>query len=79
VAWDTISDERGEALALTWSDAGGPVVRPPDRRGFGSTLVEHALPGEFAGEARITFAPQGVVCTMRLPLSDRLTIGRHAA
>jgi two-component sensor histidine kinase len=79
VAWKTMSDERGEALELSWSEAGGPIVRPPVRRGFGSTLVEQALPSEFAGEAKLTFPPQGVVFMMRLPLSDRLTIGRHAA
>jgi two-component sensor histidine kinase len=49
------------------------------RRGFGSTLVEHALASEFAGEIEIAFPPQGVVCTMRLPLSGRMTLGRDSA
>lgn len=79
VEWQTIADEHGEALELTWTESGGPIVRPPARRGFGSTLVEHGLASEFAGEIKIDFPPQGVVCTMRLPLSDRLTIRRDAA
>jgi PAS domain S-box-containing protein len=79
VEWARISDERGEAVLLTWAESGGPIVRPPVRRGFGSTLIEHALASEFAGEVQIAFPPQGVICTMRLPISDRLTIGRDAA
>jgi PAS domain S-box-containing protein len=79
VDWQTISDEQGEAVQLTWAESGGPVVRPPVRRGFGSTLVEHALASEFAGEVKIDFPPHGVICRMRLPLSDRLTIRSDAA
>jgi PAS domain S-box-containing protein len=79
VDWETTSHEQGAALLLTWSESGGPLVRPPIRRGFGSSLIEHALASEFAGEIEIDFPPQGVVCTMRLPLSDRLTLGRDAA
>lgn len=70
---------RARPFSWTWSESGGPIVRAPVRRGFGSTLVEHALASEFAGEIKITFPPPGVICTMRLPLSDRLTIGGHAA
>jgi two-component sensor histidine kinase len=79
VDWQTIADEQGEAVRLTWAESGGPVVRPPVRRGFGSTLVEHALASEFAGEVKIDFPPHGVICRMRLPLSDRLTIRSDAA
>jgi two-component system, chemotaxis family, CheB/CheR fusion protein len=79
VEWARISDDRGEAVLLTWAESGGPIVRPPVRRSFGSTRIEHAVASEFAGEVQIAFPPQGVICTMRLPISDRLTIGRDAA
>jgi PAS domain S-box-containing protein len=78
VAWETIADP-AETVLLTWSESGGPLVRPPVRKGLGSSLVEHALASEFAGEIEITFPPQGVVCTMRLPLSGRRTLGRFPA
>jgi PAS domain S-box-containing protein len=79
VDWEATPSDQGMAVVLRWAENGGPIVRPPVRRGFGSTLIEHALASEFAGEVQIAFPPQGVICTMRLPLSDRLTIGRDAA
>jgi two-component sensor histidine kinase len=74
VDWQSCSDERHPALRLTWRESGGPIVRPPARRGFGSSLVEQALASEFRGEIEIAFPPEGVICTMRLPVSERLTV-----
>ncbi len=79
VRWQIQTDERGPALRLTWQETGGPAVVPPTRRGFGSMLIEQALAGEFGGEITLAFAPTGLTCSMRLPLSDRLTLGRNAA
>lgn len=54
-------------LAMEWSEHGGPPVSPPERRGFGSTLIEHSMA---ADGARIVsdFAPEGVRWSMVLPL-----------
>ncbi|KMS59702.1 histidine kinase [Novosphingobium barchaimii LL02] len=54
-------------LELEWAEHGGPPVAPPQRRGFGSTLIEHSMA---ADGAHITadFAPEGVRWTMTLPL-----------
>ncbi|NOG74169.1 sensor histidine kinase [Roseicella sp. DB1501] len=56
------------AVEIHWRERGGPPVRPPERRGFGSRLLERALPYESGGEVRLDFAPQGVECRIRLPL-----------
>ena len=74
VRWQRCSDEQPQTLRLTWRESGGPIVRPPTRRGFGSTLVEQALAAEFRGEIEIAVPPEGVICTMRLPVSERLTV-----
>jgi PAS domain S-box-containing protein len=79
VDWQIQADEAGPALWLTWHESGGPPVRPPPSRGFGSMLIEQALAADFGGAIEITFPPEGIVCTMRLPLSDRLTASRSAA
>jgi PAS domain S-box-containing protein len=65
LAW-TLTDGQ---LALEWSEHGGPPVAPPERRGFGSTLIEHSMAGD---GARITahFASEGVRWTMTLPLAQ---------
>jgi two-component sensor histidine kinase len=71
--------EGGPALWLTWHESGGPLVEPPPARGFGSMLIEQALASDFGGEIEIAFPPEGVTCTMRLPLSERLMLSRNAA
>ena len=43
---------------------GGPKVAPLKRRGFGSTLIERALPSDLDGEILLDFAPDGVRCTI---------------
>lgn len=51
-------------LHIEWIERGGPPVKPPERRGFGSRLVERALTYDLGGTARIDFEPGGVVCTI---------------
>ena len=57
-------------IELSWSEAGGPPVGPPTRRGFGSTLIERALAMETGGRANIHYLHTGVVCEIFLPLSS---------
>ena len=69
VAW-----RRGEPgrLRLDWEEFGGPPVKPPSRRGFGSKLIEKVLAAELRGEVRLEFPPHGVRCTMDMAL-DRVS------
>ncbi|WP_395332414.1 response regulator [Novosphingobium sp. BL-8H] len=55
-------------LDFTWRESGGPTVITPERRGFGSTLIESSMT---ADGARITadFAPDGVHWHLVLPLA----------
>jgi two-component system CheB/CheR fusion protein len=46
------------------------LVVPPARRGFGSRLIERILAQDLDGEAKIEFAPTGVVCTVDAPLPE---------
>ena len=72
VTW-TLDDPAQPALVeILWREAGGPPVTPPTRRGFGSRLVEKGLARELGGEVSLRFAPEGLTCLMRLPLSHKL-------
>ena len=53
-------------------EPGGPPVRPPSRRGFGSQLIEKVLAAELRGEVRLEFPPTGVRCAMDMAL-DRVS------
>ena len=55
---------------LQWSEVGGPRVEPPQRRGFGSRLVERGLAQDLAGDVRLDFAADGVQCSIDAPLHE---------
>jgi two-component sensor histidine kinase len=55
-------------LNLLWTESHGPPVTPPESRGFGSRLIERGLAAELRGEVRLRFEPQGVTCTIDVPL-----------
>jgi chemotaxis family two-component system sensor kinase Cph1 len=67
VTWH-LTDNGG--MQLRWIETGGPAVRRPQRRGFGSTLIERALAIETGGESHIDFAPTGIRCVVSLPRSS---------
>lgn len=72
VTWDVLPrEDGGTRLRLRWSESGGPSVRPPDRRGFGSRLIERGVAHELGGEARLEFDPSGVRCELDVPLTAR--------
>jgi two-component sensor histidine kinase len=66
LAWGPAMRDVG-VLRLTWIESGGPVVRPPVRRGFGSTLIERSVAYELAGEVTLAYPPEGVRCVLSLP------------
>jgi PAS domain S-box-containing protein len=63
-SWTTDDDR----LRLRWEETDGPPVVGPDRQGFGSRMIERALPRELGGEVTLDYAPAGVVCTIDAPL-----------
>ncbi|MES2664503.1 MAG: PAS domain-containing protein [Pseudomonadota bacterium] len=48
------------AFAFCWHESGGPPVVQPDRRGFGSVLIERIVATYFNGAATLAFNPGGV-------------------
>lgn len=61
-------EREDDRLRITWQEAGGPPVATPSHRGFGSRLIEHGLARELKGEVRLDYQPDGVVCTIDIPL-----------
>ena len=64
VSW-SLNDGR---MRIEWRESGGPPVRLPEKRGFGSRLVERGLAGEMGGTAQIDFEPDGIVCVIDAPI-----------
>ena len=64
-------------LALDWVETGGRGVRAPARRGFGTDVLEGMMAYDLGAQTGVTYAPDGLHCTIRLPLTTR--IGRVVA
>ena len=69
ITWDLEGSGPGALFRLEWRESGGPPVSAPERRGFGSRLIERGLAAEMGGEARLRFEPTGLVCLIEAPLS----------
>ncbi len=69
VTWEVDRTGMPPRLRLRWEERGGPPVEPPGRRGFGTRLIERSLAQDLGGEARIEFAPSGVICTIDTPVA----------
>jgi two-component sensor histidine kinase len=54
---------------MVWSEANGPPVVAPARKGFGSRLIERGLVGAVGGTVRLDYAPTGLVCRVAAPLA----------
>jgi two-component sensor histidine kinase len=62
----------GGGLEIAWSEEGGPNVSEPDRRGFGSMVIERNLARAAEAEVELAFPPGGVRCRVLIP-EDQLS------
>jgi light-regulated signal transduction histidine kinase (bacteriophytochrome)/CheY-like chemotaxis protein len=61
--------EEGE-LEILWTEEGGPPVQAPNRKGFGTTIIERAVPHDLGGEAELRYALGGVQARFVLPAAQ---------
>lgn len=60
--------KRARLVEIDWRERGGPPVTPPERRGFGSRLLERGLAQKFGGTVKLDFHPEGLECRICLPV-----------
>lgn len=61
IEWSIRTQGENSVLVLDWTERGGPKVGEPERRGFGSRLIERGLSGP-DGRAELDFKPEGLHC-----------------
>lgn len=67
-----LSDPGATDAVLAWTERGGPPIKGhPARRGFGLRLLQRGLAAEAGMGSDIRFEPEGLRCTLRLPLVPR--------
>lgn len=60
--------ENQDRMTLEWKELGGPPVKAPASRGFGTRMIERGLAAELNGSVTVEFRPEGVLCTVTAPL-----------
>ncbi|WP_193227687.1 sensor histidine kinase [Aureimonas psammosilenae] len=69
VEWTVTGKADDARLDVFWSEHGGPTVTKPERRGFGSRLIERGLAGTIGGEVDLDFRTEGLRCRISAPLA----------
>jgi two-component sensor histidine kinase len=67
IAWSI--DQGNARLHLTWTETGGPAVRPPTRRSFGTKMIE-TLGKQLSGKVEMTYPESGFVYALDVPLAS---------
>lgn len=56
-----------QVLVCSWREQGGPPVKAPTRKGFGSVLIDSVLAADFGGTIQRKYEPEGVSCVLIAP------------
>jgi two-component sensor histidine kinase len=67
IAWTL--DPRTKRLHLQWTEKNGPAVQAPDKRSFGTRLVE-TLGKQLKGDVLLRYEPSGFVYAFDVPLAS---------
>src|ERR1700730_10636867 len=71
IAWTL--EPKTQRLHLRWTEKNGPAVRAPEKRSFGTRLVE-TLGKQLKGEVHLTYEPGGFVYAFDVPLASLTAI-----
>jgi two-component system CheB/CheR fusion protein len=61
----------GGRLHVVWQESGGPKPTPPDKKGFGLSLIEGTVRNELGGEISLDFREQGLRAEAEFPAPQR--------
>jgi two-component sensor histidine kinase len=69
-------EDRTTWLNVDWKESGVETLQPranPEAIGNGRRLIEEALPYQFGARTTFSIEPDGVHCTIALPIPDQFT------
>ncbi|WP_407170386.1 CheR family methyltransferase [Bradyrhizobium sp. ORS 111] len=72
VSWRFDDGADPQQLVFEWRERGGPSISPPQRKGFGTELLERTLSFEFYGKTTLAFDPSGLHAMIAIPMSARV-------
>jgi two-component sensor histidine kinase len=69
VKWSPSSDGEDAEITLLWRERGVEISTEPNRRGFGTEVVERSAPYMLGGSASLTMHHDGVEYSLRFPIA----------
>lgn len=82
IIWSVDDTSAGEPeLRMSWSESGGPVVAPPERAGFGATVIKTIVESSLSARVELNYAAEGFAWSMVCPLASAVVRweSRHLA
>ena len=67
VTWTVGRGNKRRLIRVEWQETGGPPVRKPATGGFGTTLIETAIPG---ATVKRELSSAGLTCIIELELPE---------
>jgi two-component sensor histidine kinase len=68
VSWE----REGDVFTMGWTERDGPPVRPPERKSFGSTVIDSMAKLATGGEVQLDYAPSGLAWRLRCTAANAL-------
>jgi PAS domain S-box-containing protein len=70
VTWELKEGKPTPEIVLEWRESGVsmPALGSPKRKGYGSELIERALPYQLRAKTQLEFGPDGVRCAILVPV-----------
>jgi two-component sensor histidine kinase len=75
VCWENESN----AFTMSWVESDGPLVSAPERRGFGTMVMEAMAERSVDGVVDLDYAPSGVTWRLTCPTASALEPGEREA
>jgi|SRR5271165_6504677 len=70
IQWD-IEEESGEDMfVMSWRESGGPPVKVPERRGFGSTVISRMIEASLYAKVDLRYETIGLSWRLRCPAGE---------
>jgi two-component sensor histidine kinase len=63
-------EDNGTGFSISWTENGGPPVKAPTHRGFGTTVVTKMIERGLNGTTRLDYAPSGVAWRLDCPVKN---------
>ena len=65
----------GVTFVMSWTERSGPPVSPPERSGFGNTVVDSMAKLSVSGKVELDYAPLGLMWRLTCPAANALERG----